>query len=474
LAAALPAAGSDWKAYEEAMYRTLAQPEALRTLKLLEAYQRVTNPALKRELGDLLIVATSAKPKSLEPADVVRAVRQAIGGASAAASTAQDRWLALQLEVETALSRPAPPTGDPVGHMTQIVELAHLTTLAMALAQGDAGFATFDAGLDKPPQLESESTGEPTTDLPAPRRAFAPLSLKDRTELARLVEQVAGHARLQQVQRESNFRALAEWAEKAGDILPQQAIQIAQYILATKPPDEQASVVSKLNDVRRWKRLRLAVADLLEASKLSPDQRQQVVAPLLRGGVPPEATTAAALRHALLEDVLSDLEDASPARPATTRPAAAGADSRLDKLAELLTETYRTRARLLSVGSGETTAALAPSQALVLSIAPLASSLGSVAVGDDSRYLGQLAHQTFALDSLAAGHDPRRTAAVQRVFVELSSRRLARFRPTQASDAKKLLEEAVSTELAAPHVLAQVRQQELAALRIWMLYAPST
>ena len=41
--------------------------------------------------------------------------------------------------------------------LSRIVELTHLTTLAMALSQGDAGFATFDAGLAQPLQLDAES-----------------------------------------------------------------------------------------------------------------------------------------------------------------------------------------------------------------------------------------------------------------------------------------------------------------------------
>jgi hypothetical protein len=65
-----------------------------------------------------------------------------------------------------------------------------------------------------------------------------------------------------------------------------------------------------------------------------------------------------------------------------------------------------------------------------------------------------------------------RTVAIHRSLGELSSRRTARLRPTQAAAVEQIAIELAAAERAAPSALVQLREQEAAALQLWMLYAP--
>ena len=116
------------------------------------------------ELSQLLVVRSGVRPKSRDKKDVISAVRQALGGSGNSTIAVADRWLTLREDAEAALTGPL-STKDESQLLTRAVQLAHFTTLAIALAQGESGLATFDAGLANPPDLSptrasSESGGD--------------------------------------------------------------------------------------------------------------------------------------------------------------------------------------------------------------------------------------------------------------------------------------------------------------------------
>ena len=466
VASALPAAGKNWRQYEDAIIRAIASPDPLHALKMLDAYQRITDPQLKQQLAEWLINRGRVPPKSWAPIDVVTAVRKGLGVSGTAATTADDRWQLLRLRADAALAQPTPSADRHQQLLAQTIELAHLTTLAMALAQGDAGFAVFDANIDLAPQL---SGGEMPTEDPAadrtPRRLPPPVGSREDRALDRWVTLVGNHARQQQVQRESNFRGLAKLAERHPDLTPQEAAKAAEYVLAAKADDELRVVVETLGSMGRWKRLRLAIADGLARSAIGPDQRRQVAAAIADvSGLPADAG-GDALRLAVLQSVLQELNDSG--EPAAANDAASRL---LDQAGELLAESYRTRARLLSVSPSAVLAADSPAKLLALSIDPLAATLRPLADEDDSRLLARLPHEASAWGYYCRS-DLARTAATGRTLVELASRRVARLRPTQAATAQQVATELSAAEMSATSVLVQLREQEAAHLKLWMLYA---
>jgi hypothetical protein len=249
------------------------------------------------------------------------------------------------------------------------------------------------------------------------------------------------------------------------DLAPQEAVKVAEYVLAEKAEGELPVVVETLGSMRRWKRLRLAIADGLARSPLAPDQRRQVAGAIADLSDLPAEADADALRLAILHSALQELTaDAAP-------PAQSDAAGRLlDRAGELLTESYRTRARLLSVSPSAITAADSPAKVLALSIDPLAAALRPLADESDSQYLRSLPHEVSAWEYYCQS-DVARAAAAGRMLGELAGRRVARVRPTQAAAAEQIATELVAAELAADNLLVQLHAQESAQLKLWMLYA---
>ncbi len=211
LTAALPAAGSHWRAYEAAIGRCVSASDPLHPLRLVDALRRTKDAELSRQLAEQLVLRAGVQPKSWANADVAAAVRKALGGTSASVQSAADRWQALQERVAQALAEPGRGTAEPSALLAQIVELAQLTTLAIALAQGEAGYASFDAAIERPVATES-TPEEPHEPSSPPRRAGRALTPSEQRELTRLLDVLASRAPARQVPRESALRALAEMA----------------------------------------------------------------------------------------------------------------------------------------------------------------------------------------------------------------------------------------------------------------------
>jgi hypothetical protein len=338
--------------------------------------------------------------------------------------------------------------------------------MAMSLAQGEAGFASFDAGMLEPPELPrpgSRSSDAPSrTESPPARR---PVGASDRRELERYSGMLAGYARQTPVQRVTSLRGLAAVGDSAADVSQDQAEKIARYLLSTKADDEHAEVVRLLAAFRHWKRLRLAVADLAPHSQLTTDQQQQLAGAFLGRDTLPDATSGEGFRRQLIDSVLLDLTTTA------SRTSSGSDDPNLvfDSAADLLAETYRQRARNFGVSGPAFQSAASPAQALELSLGPLAESLrGST---DDAAYLADLGHIHKAA-KYVAGDDLRQSIAMQRLLVELSARRAIRQRPQQAAAARQIETESLAAVTGANSALHQLREQEAALLQLWMLYAP--
>jgi hypothetical protein len=253
--------------------------------------------------------------------------------------------------------------------------------------------------------------------------------------------------------------------DRLADITPQQAAKVADYVLAEKNETEMAVVIESLAPLRRWKQLQLAIADGLVRSPLSPDQRRLVAGALLEAHNMPAENDTNVLRLAIVQGVLDELGSES-------LPIATGAAGHtLDRAGELLAETYRTRAKLLSANPVAVAAADSPAKSLALSLDPLMAGLSPIAEEDDAKYLARLPYEANAWGYYCAS-DLARTAAINRTLLELTARRAARVRPTQAAAAEQITAELAAAELTAASILVQLRAQEAAALKLWMLYAP--
>lgn len=473
LVAMLTGAEKTWKTFEPLMDGLAASRDPLIVLELLGVFRRIENRALQKSLGDMLVRRTGAKPRSEDPREVARAVRLALGASGVAvAQSAEDRWEDLKAAAEPALARTAVVSPDRGASWSQTIELARLATQAMALAQGESGCAIFDELVRSaeepveetkvPPQVESGSTSG-SRDRPPPLKRRPP-TLQEKQFLARALAQLAEFESQSPVVRSNALRMVASRVPVTADLTYEQATIIARYLVAPKEEGELESIAGALDALRSWKQVRLALADRLGESKLTPSQRDQLLARLTGSDAVPAGATAAALRPWLLKTVLADVEgsgdDAPPANGAKA-DAQAG---------EALAETYRQRARVLAVPAAEYQTAQSPASALELVVGVLGRRTGTnrsaAAAGGES----PLAYQLEAARYLGES-EPQRTVLLQRLLLSTMSQRIAAHKPSQAAAALRILGDLAAADASAEDLLVQLRGGERATLEMGMLYA---
>ena len=470
LVAMLTGAEQAWRTFEPLMESLASSRDPVIVLQLLGVYRGATNAALQQSLGALLVRRTGARPRSNDPRQVARAVRQALGASGVPiAQSAEDRWDDLKAVAEPVLGRAPASLADRTAVLAETVELAELATQALALAQGEPGFAIFDELIrdddeetgDKERAGEDPSGDEPSGDRGSgapigPRLAphrNRPLSPSERMALARAIAQLDEFETQPPVVRVNALRIVAARVPLATDVTYEQAQTVARYLLAEKKDDEVEAMIELVPQLRAWRQVRLALADHLPQSKLSPVQRGQILAPFLGGTVIDERAADSQIRQLLLKELLADIESLGKGAAAARGPDRVPA-------ASALAEAYRQRSRILAVPAAEYLGAESPPEALAVLVRAAARTA---------------ADETFAARLQAAQYlgsdETLRTVLLQRLLLELLAQRTKSMRPKQAASAEEILAELTAADAKASDLLAQLRSGERAALEMGMLYA---
>jgi hypothetical protein len=468
LSAALSSPQAPWQEYAELIEASATSRDPLAVLRMLEVYERTSDEGLRDELGELLTARADVHPKTMSTGDVARAVRQALGASATIASSERDRWAVLRNRAAAPLARGALAADKHEQLLVSAVEFAKLGTLAAALAQGETGFALFDDVLRR----EAEAADDSSPAERASGDAFSPPEVKraaskttptQQQAFERLVAQFVNFTAVSPVQRESNMRALAQAAYEIDDLAPAQAAALAKYILATKPDSEQAAILKPLAEIRRWKHLRLAIADALERAAPSPAQLAALSAALLGGE---RSLSASELQLALKRHVWEELQS-SDRGGTNLRQGKQLAEA--EQAADDMLKTYRLRARLLGVAPTDYHAAEIPSQALELGVTALARDLSaSKPTAEEAAQLARLPNELVAIDYLAMS-DLARTVALAHDWRHFSARRLSQARPELAAQAEQIVGETDRAVAAGANVLVQLREAERGNLRLWLL-----
>lgn len=453
LVVALPAAGSDWRVYERSAARCIASPESLPTLRLLEAYRRVTDPKLVEHLTELLTVRAGVRPKSPQKSAVIAAVRQALAAGSTV--TAYERWQSLLDEAAPLLEKK--PGTDVPKLLGDTILLAHYSTLAISLTRGEPGFALFDAGLENPPQISPDKPGlGHSSSLPRPiGRALTKAQQRD---VSRAVETLGKTGFSARADRESALKDVAEIAGETADIITERAEPIATYLLSEKSLEEHTRVLTVAAQLRRWKHLRLALADGLAKASLPLDRQRELIAAISSRDV--TSSTTDDMRRVLLSGVLTELESSA----AGSASASTDGDS-LDKAQEIMTETFRQRAALLNASPMAVSAARDPAAAIQQSLAALAAGKPI------ARLAARLPLEMRAVRYLASTN-LHEVVGLERMFAELSAAHIAATRPQQAGAARRIASEHKNASDQSTSIVLQLRNQEATILKLWLLYAP--
>lgn len=449
LAALLPAAETSWRDHRDLLTRLVRSKNPLVTLRMADLLTKVSDRGLQSLLAEELVRHTGAKPRSSDPKDVARSVRQALGAAGVSAAQSQeDRWEVLRLETGPALQRRPPAAGDHAAILRETVELARLGTLAAALSQGESGFPVFDELL-VPKQPEKAAAEDVVAEEPSPSASRPrPLSNREKQQLEQYVVTLRAFHDHPPIKRTNSLRAMAAAAPQIPDLTYEQAVVVARYLLAEKSDAEQQAIQSTIAALKRWKQLRLAVADEIEDSKLPAAQMQELAEALLDAGAPGESES---LRRALLLSVQREL--------GSGKNKGSGDASAVQQAAAHLAESYRTRARLAGISAADLDTAESPGQVLEL------IALAMARAGGEPGFAQQLEAARFLGTS-----DLRKTVLLQRLVIGAAAQRISALRPRQAEAASLVLSDWETADAKAENVLLQLYHGEAATLQLGMLY----
>ncbi len=455
LAALLPSSEANWRDHHELLTRLARSKNPLVTLRMADLLVKVSDRGLQSLLAEELVRHTGAKPRTSDPKDVARSVRQSLGAAGVSSAQSQeDRWEVLRLEVGTSLNKKPPAAGNHAELLKETVELARLATLAAALSHGESGIPVFDGLLlPKKPEEEAEKDAFAAESKPAAARP-RPLSNREKQQVELMVATLRAFHEHPPIQRLGSLRALAQLAPNIPDLSYDQSLAVGRYLLAEKSKEEQEAVQLMMPHFKTWKQLRLAMSDQVEGSKLPADQVQELVNGLLGDSA---FVGSDSLRRALLLSVQHDLGSGKN----NTKEA-----SLVQQAAEQLAESYRARTRLAGVSAAELASAESPGQVLEVLVQALTKFAGEKKSA--SGQAGQ-AEQLEAARFLGTS-DLRKTVLLQRLIIRAAVERITVLRPRQAELAALVLSSLETADAKAENLLLQLYMGEAATLKLGMLY----
>jgi len=462
LAAVLPVAGDTWRTYDELIQRCTLSSDPLDVLKMVEAYERSTDTQLQQFLGVLLLDRVGSASTDTSVAAVAKTVREALGVTAAPVHrTPLERWQALKSRADAALTAPTAGADDPDALMSQVDQLAYLSTLGCALAQRELGYATFDELLKEEPGTVTKPEGgdEPPDEPTEP--ALPTGSDPRRTRMYGYIDDLNDRGS-NSSQRQNAYRGVASLSSRFPWIDPEQGTKLARYLLSHKPADEHEAVMRLIDAVTKWRSVRLGLADELAGARLRKDKVQELMSAALNRSVEFDDGNAwkEQMRTALLRQVLTRLPSGGKS---------SGGLSLYDQSGETLHRRLTTQAKLLGIAPARYRPAATPSQLLPLLIEQYAGRLSAAARRKTDRdYLAKLPHELAVAEYLGTD-DLRRTMLYSRIYLRLLAAGVAAQHPDRAAEADQLVAELNQSDAEAKHILTQLREGEEKILQMYLV-----
>jgi hypothetical protein len=419
------------------------QPGVVR--RLIDFYEQTADTPLKKELERLLgertgVDVTLPVPRSQTASEM----RAALGSETQLANNPADRSVRFQELLKRVLRPPPEPTDAPEVHLRESLGLAHVATMACALAQEKAvTFDLFDQlskrGL---PRLDAKKPEPPATGrIPALEAEVLKLRSSSSPERAKALEAIAG-------------------SDDRKDLTPAQAEEIVRYIVgvAARNQAELDAAITAAEKLGESRHFALALADtfLLLGSITHP------IAEKLVAATTGQAVTFKAnfpwrqrSRQMLLRHVLEKLD----------------ANNLYDDACERLRALYRDQALALGLEAPELMAMPTASPLLESLIKHFARQLASKQLDPASReLLERLPHELTAIQHLAS-NDIQHMVLLQRLWLRTLVIHVAQSRPERSQEARNLIAELAADDAKATHVIQQLRAGEEKLLRAWLTLA---
>lgn len=487
LETAMPRLGTVWIAARDLLEFCASIRDESQFHRLLRLWEQLDDTSL----DDFLI--TRLRPRVLPESNagskaeliaVLRGGRQDAPDVSRDASRSIDRWRRLRAKFADFSFDSSESDEDRIWQ--QAANAGQLATLALALAEGESGLVSFDRLDNQPlrqarPRVDFSASEDGLTAAgrarllatggalgPAaagPEAGGLPPSVH-RQQLDQAVNRLRHYDKLPSVQRQMAFRTVASLLETRDDLTAEQGGLIARYILSVRNRAEWSGIESQVLHVCRLTMVRLGLADNLTAALMARSDLQQWIGQVL--GRPVESTELQGEMEGLRRDLLVS------AVPGGASASARGAQRTVELAEEILRETYRDRLQTVGAemrGSNGSTGCSELSKAMIGHWAGRIS-LASV-TREQRRVVERLPFEFGAID-VAYREDLVRTVILQRLALQVLQIVCVQADGERAEAARRVVEWLKQRDATATNVVVQLRDGEIALLRMALLFAPES
>lgn len=456
LVVVLSGANPAWRPYEALIRQTVASKSAINVVRMLEVYEKTTDSELQSLLAESLIARIGTVPESREVAAVASAVRKSLG--VAVDDIDNKRLSRFVIGANSLLGEPRADIKDPEALLAEIVSLAYHSTLGCAVAQGSSGNATFDTLAEQDPAafLTPDKPSEPRVrDEPKMLEPTAIRMLNDRLKMLL-------NPRTSPVTKFGFIESIAGLTDRVDDLAPDQAAALATYLLGKKRVEEHRAILPHIEELGKWKHVRMAVADQLEEVGINREQLQEIISKLLRreytianGDVGREALRVELLQTALADAKKEDVGDQDRFQI-------------YNDAAQALYDFYTSQAILLRTTEWPEEP-VTPTVVARAMLDSRASELLEAKLSADNKMQVQQVHVDLRSIDYLATNDLQKLVMLNRIWLRLLAIEFSVKQPSRSTEGNTIVERLASQDRDAKHVLIQLRDGQEAILRMWLL-----
>ncbi len=461
---AIRGSSSRWEELAPQLRRRAASDNSNTILTLVELLERSENDELKQFLGRLFESRSDLVRTSVTTDSVADEVRKNLGVPRE--TTFDDRWIQFDRLSQEALDGVV-ATEQPAEILRQAVRLAHSASAGRSLALRELGTASFDKLLsDGAPKIDTIGAGvsggrgrRRASGSPSPMMSFGSPDFKQRLE--QLFRSLRGTSRV--TARIGYLRLIAETGKRIDQLSPSYCYQLGEYLASPKQRLEHQEMMDLVPEFRRWKHLRLALADEVVDSSAKDPQLNEVVTTIAQQSFPQTDVNdwKRAVRRSLLKSVIAQTSSggASEIRDLSV----------IDRAAKVLRNIYAERARVMGAPSDQADAAESPPQALNLVIDRIAARLsGKRQTPKVKSLLAALPHERAAVD-YAADNELSRVAMLQRLALRMITLEALQQRSERSDAIERNLDELAGFDSSAKSVLDQILEAERRTVKLWRI-----
>ena len=484
VSAALNKYPGQWGNYDFLVQQLCDSSRQETVLQMVDQFERTSDESLRQFMAERLLrranltglsgtseiaaaVRTSLRGGSVSTSEAERPATNSTARTTAAATPAatvksvDPRWDQLSRTAGSALADVRAAPDDSAKLLQEVVNLAHATTLACAMSQGDQGRAVFDrlrsAG---PPVLSQQKPAVAANKAPQPLR---PTSRANYNNAVRFITIFNNDAT--SVESKINFFRSFVVMVRSGlldELRGAATDSLAAFLLAPQSPEMDAELTKALPDLAQLPHLLLALADAIDQTQTDRARVESLLSTALarRVELPASGDWRQAARSELLTAAAARLSGDQPQQET-------GAEIFAAAIA-VLRDLYAQQADLLGAPAVKNQADATPADVLRVLIKHLASEWsGADLPDDDEQHLRKLDQVINSIDYLS-DNNLQETVMLQRVWNRLLLRHVRVQRPESAKQAAALEQELRASDRDSRHVLLQLREGQAKQLEAWL------